>query len=83
MVYYPLVNKQLDPDFYNQFLMDTNLPTPKNGRVELLIYWMVLGLTHFNQYIYIIYWDISGIYGISSDIYLHIFSDSTWNHDDI
>ena len=75
MVYYPLVNKQLDPDFYNQFLMDTNLPTPKNGRVELLIYWMVLGLTHFNQYIYI--YNILGykrdIWDIIGYIFAHIF----------
>ena len=34
---YPLVNKQLDPE-NQQFLMETHLPTPMTGRVELLIY---------------------------------------------
>ena len=29
---YPLANKQLDPE-NSQFLMETNLPTPMNGRV--------------------------------------------------
>ena len=31
-VFYPLVNKQLDPENH-QFLMETNLPTPMTGRV--------------------------------------------------
>ena len=29
---YPLVNKQLDPENH-MFLVETHLPTPKNGRV--------------------------------------------------
>ena len=31
-VFYPLVNKQLDPENH-QFLMETNLPTPMTARV--------------------------------------------------
>jgi hypothetical protein len=27
--------------------VDTNLPTPKNARVELLIYWRVMGFVRF------------------------------------
>jgi hypothetical protein len=41
--FYPLVNKQFEPENH-PFLMDTNLPTPTAGRVELLIYWRVNGI---------------------------------------
>ena len=40
--YYPLVNKQFDPENH-QFFMETSLPTPMNARVELLIYQRVNG----------------------------------------
>ena len=38
LIYYPLVNKQLDPENHHFFLMETSLPTPMTARVELLIY---------------------------------------------
>ena len=39
-----LVNFHIDPEI-DQFIVETNLPTPKNGRVVMLIYQRVSGLT--------------------------------------
>jgi hypothetical protein len=36
----------IDPENH-QCLVETNLPTPKNGRVELLIYWRVIILFQY------------------------------------
>ena len=36
----------IDPE-NQQCLVETNLPTPKNGRVELLIYWRVIILFQY------------------------------------
>ena len=43
---YPLVNELVDPenDQLYQFIVQTSLPTPMTGRVELLIYQRVRSL---------------------------------------